>query len=375
MKPSTSLKVRALRTHQAGIPVFTFFLPGAKVLEVADVCRLTRSPDGLEGFQREAIKRHISSIVEYLNTGDVLFPNAILLALSPRATFVRSRGPTPPGMIVAGEPGVLTFPTPSDGSKCGWIVDGQQRSFALAQSKNADRPIPIVAFASDDLDVHREQFILVNKARPLPKRLVDELLPEVAIAHLPADLAVRQIPSMLVNRLDEDEASPFHRLIRRSTTARELTRVVNDSTLVKAIQRQIHQPLGALASFRSVDNKTTNPSAMYDALVLFWSEVKQAFPQAWGQPPEQSRLMHSAGLSAMSHLMDYLTLRAAQRDDASAFIRQTLRAISRHCAWTSGRWPDINCGWNEIENTSSDMKRLNEQLIRLTQAQPMRVAR
>src|SRR3546814_19949767 len=137
-------------------------------------------------------------MVEYLNSGDVLFPNAILLALSPRATFARSRGPTPFGLTPSGDSGVLRLPRLSDGSKCAWIVDGQQRSTALARAGDGNLPVPVIAFVSDDLHVHRDQFILFTKARPLPKRKVDELLPEDHDRHLPAEQATRTSPSEFV---------------------------------------------------------------------------------------------------------------------------------------------------------------------------------
>lgn len=360
--------IRALRSYQAGIPIYAFFIPGAKVLEIADIYRLSRSKEHLDGFQRDTIQRHINGMVEYLNSGNVLFPNAVLLALSPRASFVRSRGPAPANLIGAGEAGVLKLPQPSDGSKSAWIVDGQQRSTALARAANRDLPVPVVAFVSDNLQTHREQFILVNKAKPLPRRLVDELLPEVDAAHLPADMAMRQIPSALVNRLDIDPSSPFCGLIRRPSVAKEPTRVVTDSALVRVLQKQINQPLGPLAQFRTIDGAGTNPSGMYEAVARFWNEVKAAFPMAWGLPPEQSRLMHSAGIEAMGALMDYLAPRASQRNDPQEFIRNTLRHMASHCAWTSGRWPDLDCAWNEIESTHRDIRRLSEQLIRLANA-------
>jgi DGQHR domain-containing protein len=372
MKAIGGFSIRALRSYQAGVPLYTFFLPGAKVLEVADICRLSRSKDGLDGFQRQAIQRHIQGMVQYLDSGRVLFPNAILLALSPRVSFSRSRGPMPEGLIEAGEAGVLKLPRPSDGSKCAWIVDGQQRSTALARANDRDLPVPVVAFVSDDLQVHREQFILVNKARPLPKRLVDELLPEVDATHLPADMVMRQIPSALVERLDADSASPFFGLIRRTTTLKEPKRVVTDSALVRTFQRQIYQPLGALASFRSLDGTSTNPSSMFETVVLFWAAVKEAFPDAWGLPPEKSRLTHSAGIESMGALMDYLMPRAAQQDDPQAYLSKTLRCVAPGCAWTSGAWPDLNCAWNEIESTSRDIRRLTDQLIRLVQSPNLR---
>jgi DGQHR domain-containing protein len=372
MNSKVPISIRALRSCQAGVPIYTFFLPGAKVLEIADICRLTRSKEGLEGFQREAIQRHIAGMVDYLNSGDVLFPNAILLALSPRASFTKSRGPTPPGLIGAGEAGLLKLPCPSDGSKCAWVVDGQQRSTALARASDGNRPVPVVAFVSDDLQMHREQFILVNKARPLPRRLVDELLPEIDVANLPADMATRQIPSALIGRLDSDPMSPFFGLIRRTTNAKDSTRVVTDSALLRTLQRQINQPLGALAEFRSVDGFSTDPNAMYQAVVAFWTEVKSAFPDAWGLPPEQSRLMHSAGLESVGALMDYLAPRASQQSNPQAFFGNTLRHMKEFCAWTHGRWPDLNCAWNEIESTSRDIRRLTDQLIRLAQSPALR---
>ena len=39
---------------------------------------------------------------------------------------------------------------------------------ALAQATSQNIAVPVVAFISDNLDVQREQFILVNKAKPLP---------------------------------------------------------------------------------------------------------------------------------------------------------------------------------------------------------------
>lgn len=372
MTATKSISIRAVKTLQAGVPVYAFFLPGAKVLEIADICRLGRTKDGLEGFQRDAIQKHITAMVDYLNSGDVLFPNAILLALSPRAAFSRSRGPTPDGLIPSGDAGVLKLPHLSDGSKCAWIVDGQQRSTALARAADGNLSVPVIAFVSDDLQVHREQFILVNKARPLPKRMVDELLPEVDARHLPADMAMRQIPSALVERLDADPASPFHGLIRRTSTSKDPLRVITDSALVRTLQRQIHQPLGALASFRSLDGGSTNPNAMYGVIVQFWTEVKRAFPEAWGLPPEQSRLMHSAGIAAIGALMDHLMPRAAQHAVPAEFFGRTLRDMAPNCAWTRGRWSDMDRAWNQVESTAKDIRNLSDQLIRLSQSSHLR---
>ena len=59
--------------------------------------------------------------------------------------------------------------------------------------------------------MQREQFILVNKAKPLPTRLINELLPEVS-AMLPRDLNARRLPSELCNLLNRDSAVALSQL-------------------------------------------------------------------------------------------------------------------------------------------------------------------
>ena len=88
---SATLAVRALRTTQgAGVDVYALFLRGADLLKVAEISRVHRDAEGkLQGFQRKEIKNHVQSIVDFLNKGKVLFPNAIILAISPKAIFTR----------------------------------------------------------------------------------------------------------------------------------------------------------------------------------------------------------------------------------------------------------------------------------------------
>lgn len=367
---SKGMHIRALRTHQAGMPVYTFFIPGNRILELASITRLEKASDGLDGFQRAPVQKHIASMVDYLKKGDVLFPNAILLAISPKVRFKKSRGPTPGSLVGDGDAGWLEFPLTTGERRLAWVVDGQQRSLALEKAAAGKLSVPVVAFASDELQLHREQFVLVNKARPLARRFVDELLPEIDPTRLPADMAPRQIPSALLKLLDEDLSSPFYGIIKRPTNVhdRDPARVVLDSALHRAILKQINQPLGALASYRSLDGDTTDPSGMYECLVDYWSQVKAVFPEAWGLPPERSRLMHSAGIQAMSALMDYLYPQLVGAKNTSRRVADALEALRPYCAWTTGRWVDLGCAWNEVEQTPRSVRRLTEQLVRLAKS-------
>src|SRR3954467_11743892 len=91
-----AISVRALRTKQGNrVDVFSFFIRGADIARVAEISRISRDDsDALKGFQRKEIQNHVKSIIEYLDSGNVLFPNAIILALSPEVRFTQSRGPT-----------------------------------------------------------------------------------------------------------------------------------------------------------------------------------------------------------------------------------------------------------------------------------------
>jgi DGQHR domain-containing protein len=360
------LVVRALHTTQGpGLDVYAFFIKGEDIVRVADISRIERDvTDTLKGFQRPEIREHVKGIVDYLNQGEVLFPNAIILALSPDVKFVASRGSRPTGDARVSESGTLTLPIYDEGQRVAWIVDGQQRSIALSQAQHKDVAVPVIGFVSDNLSVHREQFILVNKAKPLPTRLINELLPETAAIVLPRDLVARKVPSELVNLLNQDPASPFHRLVKRASDRTTSAAVVTDTALLTVIKNSVANPLGALAPFKSVGREgSADVAGMYRILVTYWSAVKAVFHESWGKDPRHSRLMHSAGLLAMGLLMDAIYARLAPDADVVT-VQREIEKVVPVCRWTKGRWEMLGLAWNEIQNTPQHVKRLQETLVR-----------
>jgi DGQHR domain-containing protein len=359
------LVVRALKTRQGnGVDVYAFFLHGSDITRVADISRVSRDEsEQLKGFQRREIRNHVNAIVEFLNSGPVLFPNAIILALAPDIEFKNARGSRPEGMVDVADIGTLIVPLRPEGKRVAWIVDGQQRSLALARAKNPEIPVPVVAFVSEELETHREQFILVNKAKPLPTRLINELLPEVSML-LPRDLSARRLPSVLCNALNRDPRSPFHKLIRRASDEPGSGAVIVDTALVKAIERNLKLPFGALSQYRR-NGEGSDTDAMHATLVQYWSAVQSTFPEAWGKPPSESRLMHSVGIQAMGALMDPIMMRAEIAGDVDAAVAAALQRVAPHCCWIEGTWDELGWRWNEVESTPQHIKRLSDYLIRL----------
>lgn len=354
-------EAKAVRFRQGGFDLFMFTVPGRMLAEIAEISRVARAPDGdLGGFQRKDIKGHIADIADYLGGGDVLFPNPIVLALSPGIQFVGARGPK--SSLGGSTAGTIRLSRGAVGDKA-WIVDGQQRSLALARA-DSDLPVPVIAFVSADVSVHREQFILVNKAKPLPRGVVDVLLPTLDAAVLPRDLGPRKIPNVLVDALNQNRNSPFHGLIRRAGEDRPGA-VVKDQALLKTIKRSITSPLGALAPYSAASSGEADVDAMYSILSGFWSAVRTAFPAAWGRAPRESRLMHSTGIEAVGYLMDRLLGRPDAAADPYAHALSALQRIAPHCRWTEGRWDELGLDWNEIEYTTRSVNRLRDHLIRL----------
>lgn len=360
------LVVRALHTTQGeGLDVYAFFIKGGDIVRVADISRIERdAADELKGFQRPEIRQHVKGIVDYLNQGDVLFPNAIILALAPDVKFAASRGSKPAGDTRVSDSGTLTLPIYAEGQRVAWIVDGQQRSIALSQAQHKDLAVPVIGFVSDRLSVQREQFILVNKAKPLPTRLINELLPETATFVLPRDLVARKVPAELVSTLNQDPASPFFRLVKRASDRGTSEAVVTDTALLSLIKSSLSNPLGALAPFKSVGREGGGDVAgMYRILTTYWSAVKAVFPDAWGKDPKQSRLMHSAGLMAMGLLMDAIYARLPPNSEVAA-VQRELEKVAPSCRWTKGTWETLGLAWNELQNTPPHVKKLQDTLVR-----------
>jgi DGQHR domain-containing protein len=373
-KPKSEIVVRALRTKQGdGLDVYAFFIRGADIVKVADITRVERDDtDVLKGFQRPEIRSHVKGIVDYLNQGNVLFPNAIILAMSPEVHFAASRGTKPTGDEGIAQGGTLTIPIYQEGKRVAWIVDGQQRSLALAQASKFDIAVPVVGFVSDSLVVQREQFILVNKAKPLPSRLINELLPETGDILLPRDLSSRKVPSEICGLLNRDPNSPFCKLIKRTSDRGPSTAVITDTAVIKMIRNSMNNPLGALAPYKATTREGADIESMYRLLCTFWSAVKATFPEAWGKDPRHSRLMHSAGIEAMGVLMDRIYAKLAGGDEDGKTVQRELERVAPSCRWTKGAWESLGMAWNEVQNTPRDIKRLQDALVRAYASGPRR---
>jgi DGQHR domain-containing protein len=363
------MRRRALRIEQdSDHPVYLFTLTGQELATIAEISRVSRNEGGdLIGYQRPEVKRHIQNITDYLDSeGPVIFPNSVIIALSSAVVFTQSRGPkVDDGLGVAG---TLEIPLPEEGGvKPAWIVDGQQRTLALNASRRKNFPVPVSAFVADDLSLQRDQFLRINSAKPLPRGLINELLPEVSTI-LPAHLSARKAPSALCDMLQRDPGSPFCGLVRRpsSTEQERKTAVITDTVLARMLQDSFTSPSGVLFPFRNLATGMTDFAGVRALLVLYWNAVKETFPEAWGLPPEKSRLMHGVGIRAVGRLMDrVMSSIDPAGSSAKAQVLDELAKVQPYCRWTSGNWEELDgIRWNELQNIPSHVRSLSNYLVR-----------
>lgn len=364
---TNELTVRALRVNQDGkIPIYTFFLTASDLLRIAEISRVKRNKDGdLLGYQRKQVSTHVDEITQYVDSTDVVFPNAIILALGTQVKFKKGRGPQigDPGC----EGGALEIPCDPSESKVAWVVDGQQRTLALSKAKNKSLLVPVTAFVSDDFEVHRTQFLLVNKVRPLPKGLINELLPEINV-NLPPSLARNRIPSFLCELLNKDPKSPLHGLINRHTTnSRENKKaVVADSSMIEVIRNSLTKVHGCFYPYRNVATGQIDAEPVFELLKVYWDEVRKAFPDAWGISASKSRLMHGVGIKSMGVLMDRVLGVISPKDpDLRNKIASAMQRIQPHCHWTEDSWESLGgMRSKDLQNTPSSVNLLANLLIR-----------
>ncbi|HEX4607652.1 MAG TPA: DGQHR domain-containing protein DpdB [Urbifossiella sp.] len=358
------LRLPALRMRQGRDRVlYAFAVDGKQVEEFATVSRIGRDGNRrIIGYQRPEVLSHIAEIRAYLESDNPMLPNAVVIAFDPTVRFVpldtsktRADAPAASGELV------IPLPANSDARKPGWIVDGQQRLAAIREAAVTGFPVWVIGFVADGDAEQREQFILVNNTRPLPKGLVYELLPATE-ARLPTALGKRRFPISLLDRLNLDADSPLKGRVKTPTMPDGL---VKDNSLIRMIENSLSD--GALYRLRGRDGEAGDVEGMLRVLKAFWSAVAAVFPEAWGKKPKESRLLHGAGVVSMGFVMDAIADRGREAGlPTEELFRADLEAIRPVCRWTEGHWefgPGFLRKWNEVQNTPKDIQVLANYLL------------
>jgi DGQHR domain-containing protein len=363
-QPANTLTFPALRLDQGnGRHLYMFGVDGRLVSKFSEVSRVRRDEEAdMFGYQRPEVRSHIKEIKRYLESARPMVPNAIVIAFDSSVAFESAK--LNGHEVPYAEHGYLRVPVSSDSeneTKAGWVVDGQQRLAAIRESSLESFPICVVAFSAPNVEEQREQFMLVNSTKPLPKSLIYELLPETS-GRLPAILERRKIPATLSERLNYDSDSPFHKMIQTATNGGG---IVKDNSVLRMLENSLTD--GALYHFRNADDGTVDSAPALELLKAYWTAVSHVFSGSWGQIPRRSRLMHGVGIVTMGLLMDAMCDRLRKHSTLGYdSFREDLERMRPICNWSSGHWefgPGVIRKWNELQNTGKDIQLLANYLL------------
>jgi DGQHR domain-containing protein len=287
-----------------------------------------------------------------LEEADAILPNAIIIAFIRGALLQFDRDSGRGKLIVD-----VTKGPP------GWIVDGQQRFTALSEIGDKPFEVLVSGFICGSQAELKRQFVLVNKTRPLPKDLVNELIPYVP--GLPEDMNDTITANRIIELLNYSRDSSLFRLIKTHTNPKG---VIRDAAIRSVITSSLTD--GALRLWRrskGVDKKG------FQLVSEFFYAVQHVFRDAWeGHKPATSRLVHGAGVVAMGQVMEELVFQGAET--RNAFVKG-LSPLRGKTAWTRGVWKfgRERRAWDGIENTSAQKALLRDYLVDIVkQSRPRR---
>ena len=361
MEHTQELVVPALEISQGNRrKLYSFAVDGKLLPKFTTISRLHQiNGHDIAGYQRPEILAHVADIRAYLESENPMLPTNIVVAFDESVTFE----PTATSRRDHGSacPGLLKIPLSGSGSKAGWIVDGQQRVAAIREARLDSFPVFVTGFLAGSDREQREQFILVNSPKPLPKDLIYELLPGTK-SRLPALLQRRRFSASLLHRLNYDDDSPLNGMVRTPTNPKG---VIKDNSILRTLEHSLSD--GALYRFRKPGTAEGDTEGMLRLLKAFWTATAAVFQDAWGLPPRHSRLMHGAGIIGMGLVMDAIAEHDQEGDGpASEVFRTELEPLRDVCHWTDGSWEFLDGRqrkWNEVQNTPKDIQMLAMHLL------------
>ncbi|HBS4760431.1 DGQHR domain-containing protein DpdB, partial [Klebsiella pneumoniae] len=363
----SEFRVPALRIRQGEKrQLYSLAIEGKQISKIAAISRIRRGDENLVGYQRPEVRSHIKEIQRYIESANPMIPNPVIIAFDQRVRFEPLLENSDMGHLV------IPYSEEANFDKPGFIVDGQQRTAALREADINSFMMPVSAFIANDAEEQREQFMLVNSTKPLPKTLLYELAPHTH-GRLPSDLQLRKFPSLLTQRLNFGEGP----LAGRIKTATNPDGVIADNSMIKMIDSSLRE--GALYRFRDSATGLGDEAKMVKLLNNFWSAVETVFTDDWDKKPRYSRLLHGVGILALGSLMDEIDqVHQEYKGEPgwteipsySRFVEE-LNRIKPLCAWSSGVWnlgTDIDGHpivrkWNEVQNLSKDISLVTDYLV------------
>ncbi|MCS0173698.1 DGQHR domain-containing protein DpdB [Vibrio alginolyticus] len=353
------IKKMALKVEQ-GCDV-ALFITTMNIVEIESICTISRvfrtDKNVLKGYQRPEVRQHIDNIAAYIDSKNSVIPNSIIICLKTKINISSKSDGTHELMIPR---------VPSSAV----LVDGQQRVAALKQSGRKDFSYPVCILMSDDSEFERQQFLLINSAKPLSRSLIYELLPH-ASGVFNESLTRRRLPSLLTQLLNYEPDSTLNGLIKLTTNPDGL---IADNSMMKMLDNSLRE--GALYDVCELKENAYTLEQCDDAVQLmstYFSAVREVFYDDWGKKPKDSRLFHGVGIISLGQLFDEIYYSYSIKKTSEIFFEfcvEKLFRIKPYCSWSQGHWEfgkdsdgeQIVRKWNQLQNVTQDISMVTRYL-------------
>jgi DGQHR domain-containing protein len=384
--PFGRLKMIAMEAQlNDGSTRYQFTCDGRIIRAIARVDRLDAL--GATGNQRQEIKAHVELIAEGIKAGTQV-PNSILLVLQDSQVTESADEETPESFIILrplsdwisvnhpteADVAIQNFRTVEidfpfrraafDDEKSALLVDGQQRTAALSIVDVDDVPefsLSVNAVKADAEQAKRV-FQVANSIVKISTEFSRALL--AMISDAPIYLRKERAKAAAVKKLAFDLAdSPFLNLAQHSGVKPKGTR----------------PPIAYNSLFQVVkvfsDSALTlaDPDILAGTVSKSFALVKQLWPDSWGRKPSDSKLMHGAGLRAISTLISeklatYLPDFNGDLNDPGLWVKlgESLERLKGRIVWSDAESAQasraVQKSWRDeisgTQNTNQDIQAL-----------------
>lgn len=209
--------------------------------------------------------------------------------------------------------------TLDDGVRCLAQVDCQHR---LGELGGVDLPLAFMIYIGLDLRQEMAIFNVINsKAKGLSNSLTD-----YHDSKLLADLTTDAPHLFISRRLNEDQSSPWYRLIRYGG---ESTSGLKRRTSFRMMQKTVHT---FLAQTRAILDMTIEEK--YQVILCFWKAVQLLFEDAW-KDHRSNLITKGVGLYALMQLLGDIVKSNPKADFSVDYFMTTLLPLKSSIDWSS----------------------------------------
>tara|TARA_B100001142_G_scaffold307799_1_gene338760 strand:+ start:145 stop:2454 length:2310 start_codon:yes stop_codon:yes gene_type:complete len=249
--PQLQETVPALKTKIGMYDAYIFAINPGKLLPISYIShRGNQSHDDINAFQRMVGKSRLKSIASYIKDSGGFFPNSLLINIDSRGQDAKYMPITKSDGV---EFGALTLP---GHFKTAWIIDGQHRLLAFADTPQKDTLlVPVIAFHDLEPRIQANMFVDINnKQKKVTQNIIIELNATLKWGSPKPKEMLESLHAKTMMYLNQNYESPLNGLIAL-TGDKKKGRPFTTNTIVTAISR--------LNLFGKVEKKTHVPGKFW----------------------------------------------------------------------------------------------------------------